>query len=115
MIESWFEQDLMRMVPVRSIGGHLFTSDSKSNLIGVKVKKNGEPLTLAGTITAKIIRADGYTVTASGSKSGNTAYIILPADAYAVAGPISIVLKNVDNGVTTTLLAIESTVYRAGT
>lgn len=113
MIESWFEQDLMQMVPVRNIGGHLFTADSQGNLIGVKVKKNGEAVTLAGTITAKIIRADGYTVTATGTKSGNTAYIILPSDAYAVPGPISIVLKNVDSGVTTTLLAVQSTVYRA--
>ena len=115
MIESWFDQDLTQLVQARSIGGHLFTADSQGNLIGVRVKKNGKDVTLAGTVSAKVIRADGYTVTVAGSKSGNTAYVILPTEAYAVAGPISIVLKNVDGNVTTTLLAIESTVFRAGT
>jgi hypothetical protein len=49
-----------------------------------------------------------------GTVSGNAAYIVIPAAAYTVPGPINIILKIVDNTNVTTIAAVVSYVYGAG-
>jgi len=113
-IETWFEQDLMNPVTVRNVGS-IFSQDSLGNLIGVRVKKNGDDFTLSGSVNGYCILADGSTVPVIGTRSGNTASIILPASAYSVTGPIAIAIKLTDGNAITTLAACVGIVTRSRT
>lgn len=120
VIETWLRQDLKGLVTVRSLQGQVFSLDNGGNLIGVKVTKDGQPVTLTGTVTGYCILSDGQTVTVTGSgKSGiqneNEAYIVLPQLVYSVPGQISIVIKLTSGSVTTTLAACTGYVYRSRT
>ena len=115
VIESWFDQDLTKAVKVQYLDGNVFSADNQGNKVGVRVFQNGEAASLSGTISANIIRADGATVTQSGSFSGNEASVILPQSAYAVPGVISIIIKNTVSSVITTLCAVVATVYESTT
>lgn len=115
MIESWFQQDLKKPVQVRTIGGNVFSADNQGNLIGVAVTDNGAAAALSGTVYANMIRADGQTVTQTGTLSGNRCSVVLPAAAYAVPGTLMIALKLTNGTEITTLLAVAATVYRTST
>lgn len=120
VIETWLRQDLKGLVTVRSLQGQVFSLDNGGNLIGVKVTKDGTPVTLTGTVTGYCILSDGQTVTVTGSGSsgiqnGNEAYIVLPQLVYSVPGQISIVIKLTSGSVTTTLAACTGYVYRSRT
>lgn len=115
MIETWYNQDLQVPVTVQYLDGNVFSQDNLGNLIGVNVFDGGAPASISGTVSANIIRADGVTVPVTGSLSGNTCYIILPSAAYAVPGPISIIIKLTGNGSTTTICAIVANVYQSST
>ena len=113
--ESWFKQDLKKPIKVQMLNGNLFSQDNQGNLIGVEVFDNGEPASLAGTVSANIIRGDGGTVAATGTLDGNKCSVVLPAAAYAIPGLATIVIKLTSSGVVTTLLALVVTIYRAST
>ena len=113
--ESWFKQDLKKPIKVQMLNGNLFSQDNQGNLIGVEVFDNGEPASLAGTVSANIIRADGGTVAATGTLSENKCSVVLPAAAYAIPGFATIVIKLTYSGVVTTLLALAVTIYRSST
>ena len=114
-IETWFNQDLKQAVRVHYIDGNVFSADNNGNIIGVNVFDDGEPATLGGTVSASIIRADGATVAATGTLSGNQVSVSLPQSAYAVPGVISIVLKLTSGTDITTLLAVVGNVYQSTT
>lgn len=109
-IETWLDCDLQKLVKVKRISGSLFRQDAQANKIGVRVYNGGEEYSLSGTATGYIIKPDGTMVSVSGTISGNTAYIILPATAYTVAGRVFITIKNTVGSVTTTLAALETTI-----
>ena len=111
VIETWLRQDLVSLVSVQNLSGHIFTQDNQGNRIGVEVTKNGVPVELSGTCTGYVIRSDGKTVVMYGEISGNKASILLPAACYAVVGNVNIVLKVGE----TTLLACTGYVYRTTT
>lgn len=120
VIETWLRQDLNRMVRVQSLQGQVFSLDDGGNLIGVRVTKDGEPVSLAGTVTGYCILSDGQTVNVTGSgnagiQNGNEAYIVLPQLAYSVPGQLSIVIKITQNSTITTLAACTGYVYRSRT
>ena len=98
MIETWYNQDLQQPVKVHYLDGVVFTQDSLGNLVGVHVFDDGEPATITGNVSGTAIRADGATVAISGTLSGSDCYIVLPASAYAIPGPISIVIKLTGSG-----------------
>ena len=114
MIESWFDCDLEKAVNVKSLNGLVFSEDNKGNLIGVNVLRNGQPQSISGSVTGICILADGASVSVAGTISGNKAYIVLPETAYTVPGRIIIIIKLLDGGSTTTLAAINSTVFGTG-
>ena len=118
--ETWLKTDLMQPNQVVPLHGRLFSQDAMSNLIGVHVFSDGEPVeSLNGTVTGWVIRADGATVAIDGETSGNDAYIILPQAAYAVVGNITIAIRLVDTSgedtVETTLGVCTGYVYRTTT
>lgn len=117
MIETWFDQDLLAPVPVHVLSGVVFDQDSLGNLIGVRITKDGEPVTLTGSVNGYCILSDGSTIPVDGSRdnSGNSAWIVLPQSAYLVLGTISIVIKLTDGNTITTLCACVGTVRQSKT
>lgn len=111
VIETWLKCDLKSMVHVRRLEGNIFSQDNLGNLIGVKIYENGEPAEVEGGVTGYVIRNDGETVLVTGELEENRASIILPASAYAIVGPVSIVIKVG----TTTVGACTGYVYRSST
>ena len=114
-IDTWYEQDITKPVVVRYLDGNVFSQDSSANRIGVNLYENGEPYSITGTISANIIRSDGVTVPATGSFASNHAWVNLPQAAYAVPGVISIIIKETNDGVITTLCAVVANVYQSST
>lgn len=114
-IETWFNQDLKQAVKVQYLDGNVFSADNAGNVVGVNVFDDGEPATLGGSVSGSIIRADGVTVAAVGTLSGNQASIVLPQAAYVVPGVISIVIKLTSGTDITTLCAVVSNVYMSAT
>ena len=111
-IEKWLKSDLRKLVEVNHSAGNLFYQDSGANLIGVEVTENGSEVTLSGSVTGSIITESGETLTVHGNKQGNKAWIVLPSDAYAEQGQISIFIKLNDGNVVTTIVALEGKVYK---
>lgn len=114
-IETWYRQDLTQPVQVHHLPGNVFSQDNQGNIVGVEVFDGGVPATLSGTVSATIVRSDGGTVAASGTLSGNKMSVSLPAEAYAIPGVISIVLKLTNGSVVTSLLAVVAVVYPSST
>ena len=115
MVETWYAQDLNQPVQVHYLHGNVFSQDSLGNLVGVHVFDNNLPASLSGTVSGNVIRSDGGTVAVAGTLSENDCYIILPAAAYAVPGPISIIIKLTGGGSVTTLCAVVAYVYESST
>ena len=113
--ELWFDTDLSQPQKVHAVQGNVFSQDRLANKIGVRVKNNGTDVNLSGTVTGYIIRADDTTVTVSGTRSGNTAYVILPEAAYAVVGQIQVSIQLTDGNAKTTLCACTGYVHRSMT
>ena len=114
MFELWFDCDLSQPQIVHEVRGNVFSQDSQANQIGVRVKNNGANYTLSGTVKGYIILADGTLLVINGTRSGNTAYIILPAEAYAVVGQIGISIQSVNGDTKTTLCACTGYVHKGG-
>lgn len=113
--ETWLDTDLTVLPHVVALPDDTFTADAQANKVGVRVTKAGQPVTVSGTIRGYVIKPDGTTIAVTGSKSGNTAWIILPAAAYTAPGRIMVIIKSVDGDRTTTLGACEGTMHRAMT
>ena len=107
--------DIQGPVRVRYLDGNLFSMDKAANIINVDVLDNGVPVQVGGSVTAEVIRADGGTVTVSGTVSGNRASVTLPQACYAVVGAISVVIKVTEGTTITTIAAFVANVYRSST
>lgn len=114
-IETWFEQDLMKPVQVRNLG-NVFNQDKNGNLIGVKLKKDGEDYEIPySSVNGYCVLADGSTVPVLGGYTGNKAYVILPQSAYGIIGPIAISIKLNHDDAITTICACTGMVTRSRT
>ena len=108
--------DLRKPIQVEAIHGVVFTADVLANKFTAEVTSNGDPVNLANaTVNGYAIRDDGETVLVTGSASGNTACITLPASAYVVSGPLDIVMKITADGVTMAVGAWRGYVQRSTT
>lgn len=114
-IENWFSQDIKKAVKVQYIDGNVFSMDNRGNLVGVALFDGETAVDVSGTISANIIRSDGTTVAATGSSSGNRAWVQLPQNAYEIPGVISIIIKATEGTQVTTLCAVVSNVYQSTT
>lgn len=107
--------DLQKAVEVQNLcKGNLFTQDAYANKINVSVYDGGEPATLSGTVSAKVILPNGDTVTVTGGTiSGNVVSITLSSNVYTLPGSISVFIKVTSSGVVTTIAAFTANVYRS--
>ena len=114
VIESWFRQDLQKLVQVHYLDGSLFSNNGNGNRIGVELTNGGEDYTVTGTVSGYAVLADGSTVPCTGAKSGNKASILVPPAAY-LPGNIFITIFLTEGTTVTTLAAVSSTVIQART
>lgn len=94
--EHWVDVDLKAEVPIIPLRNGFFTQDNLGARLGTKVFDNHQPHTLTGSVPVYCKLADGTTLTTAGTRSGTTAYIDLPSEAYAVVGPITVTIANKD-------------------
>ena len=75
--------------------GKMFTQDNKANRIDVEVYDHNLPVPIEGTIVGIVKRNDGNAIAFVGGIDNGKPYVELPEAAYAVEGPISILIRNV--------------------
>ena len=75
-------------------GGVMFTTEADAHQFVVRCALVGQELTLAGTISAKLVRADGNTVELVGSISDGAAVVTLTQDCYNVQGRFQLAVFN---------------------
>lgn len=81
-------------IKVDSLNGVMFTTEAEAHQFIVRCEQEGQELTLAGTITAKFVRADGNTVELIGSISDGAAVVTLAQDCYNVQGRFQLAIFN---------------------
>lgn len=97
---------------MKKLTGKTFSQDEDANKIGVTVTKDGAPVTLTGDVVGYVILPDGTMVNdIEGDSDENTAWIVLPEEAYAQRGQITIIIKLVNGTDVMTLGAVEACVY----
>lgn len=102
--------DLHNRPKVFYLGSMLYEGDALADTIEITVLDGGETASISGSVSGKVVRADGGTVAATGSLSGNVATLALPAAAYAVTGNIKITVTLVADDVTTTLAGLVASI-----
>jgi len=95
--EQWVNIDLQAGPRTVTVPNGFFTQDNMANKLGVRVFDGSQPHMLTGTIGYYAKLADGTTLEGSGAMpEGNEGYIILPSEAFAVIGMLSVALFNKD-------------------
>lgn len=113
--DYWLETDLAKPNKVRAAQGVVFSQDAMANRIGVRVRDDGQPASLSGTVQGYVLRADDATVLIQGSLSGSEAWIDLPESAYAVPGPIQVAIRLTSGSEKTVIGACTGYVLRTST
>lgn len=110
MYEKWFSQDLRENVSVRHCESVVFEGDSNTYKVGVAITDGGADVTLTGTVSCKVIRPDGATVTFAGDKEGGRLWAVLNKSSLSYAGQIAVVLQltNTVNEVTETITLLKA-------
>ena len=93
----------------------LAAGDVSANRFGIKAKRNGADESLSGSCTGYFVKPDGQTVTISGTVSGNTAYVELPASCYSVEGHFTLSIKLTSSGFANTVRIIQGTIVKVST
>ena len=109
--ETWIDTDLQKPVTPTHLHGVFFQGDAAANLLGVNVYSGGEPFALGGTCKVYIYKANGSEWHLDGTITDNKATVTLPANAYTVAGPVNIVIRQELSNIKTTLAMFRGYVY----
>lgn len=109
MTEYWMENRTDRLPQVRILG-NAFLQDDRSNKVGVRLIGSDIP---DGTVKGYIIRPDEQMCYATGQKSVNEAWILLPDEAYDKIGKIYVTIRIENGDDKMTLGAFEGNVYRS--
>ena len=101
----------------RSFANHMIGGgDEQGDLYGMRILENGQPVSLSGgTCTGWFINSDGITLVINGAVNGDTAYVVLPAAAYAKEGQFSLAIKISGTGYAGTMRIVDGTVVKTTT
>lgn len=100
-------------IKLDSLCGFTFTTESEAHQFVVRCDQNGQELTLAGTISAKFVRADGNTVELVGTIEDGKAVVTLAQDCYNVYGRFQLAIFNTVGNTKLCIYACIGTVQRA--
>ena len=104
ILTTVYNVDISRPLLPTPLQQMLITKDKGANRIAVNLYNGQTPFAPGGSCVGFAVRRDGLTVPIeNGVVSGSQMYIDLPADAYALEGPINIGIKNVSGGTETTV------------
>lgn len=107
-VNTFLDQPLARY----SLGTKMFTQDNKANRIEVTLYKGNEKVDAVGTITGLVSRNDGKAIAFHGGIENGAAYIELPEAAYAVDGPISIMIRETVDDIKTVIAVCDGYVTK---
>lgn len=102
-LQARYKVDISQPVQPTPLMQMLICQDSQANRFIVDVYDGDDPVALTGSCVGYAVRADGATVPMTGTVSGGSLAVVLPEEAYAVEGPVNIVIKNVAGDVRTTV------------
>ena len=113
MFETWIETEMTKLPTVMRLMGRAFQADDGGNKVGVIVTRNGEPEEFRmGGIYGSVMLPDGTMINnIQGNWNENRAWIVLPAEAYAQQGMITVTIKEIVRGASTTYGVLEAYVY----
>lgn len=89
------------------------SGDSAANRFGVRVFRDGEPVSLSGVTCEGFFRngnGENIALTSYGTVSGNTAYVTLPQACYNYEGQFALAIKLIGGGVTGTMRIVDGVV-----
>lgn len=101
-------------VTVENMTGNAFSGESGAHVFRISGKNaDGSAALLSGSVLAKVLRADNWTVDVAGTVTDGVASVTLPRDCYNVPGRLSIVIFLSDGTNTITIYAAVANVYRS--
>lgn len=112
--EKWYPIDLLRPpTHAYDLGMILYTGDGDSVIVGAVVTRDGDPVTLAGTVQGYVILPDGSTPPAfSGTIDGNRVSVTLPETAMVLSGRITLAIRVINGEEKTVVLGATAMVRR---
>ena len=112
---NMFDVDLKKRTSPMPLSQMVCEGNASANRIGAYVYDDGEAVTLGGTCTGLVMRADGTTVPLTGTISENSAYVVLDQSSCSIDGPIQVAVNWVSGSDVTTLLVAYGTVVNTTT
>lgn len=112
--EKWYPIDLLKPpTHAYDLGMILYTGDGDSVIVGAVVTRDGDPVTLAGTVQGYVILPDGSTPPAvSGTIDGNRVSVTLPETAMVLSGRITLAIRVINGDERTVVLGATAMVRR---
>lgn len=107
---TWTQGSTVEVEPLR---GTAFTEEDGAHQFRIAGEDSDRaPVTLAGTVLGKMIRADNVTIDISGSIVGGQAVLTLVDDCYHVPGRFSLVIYLSDGTTTVAIYACVGNIFR---
>ena len=115
--ERWFDLDLDKGRALNvDLGPVLFTEDSNSLKLGIRLFENGEAVEVTETVSGKAIIPDGSTIMPLDAGSTiNEAWIIIPQTALELPGKIEMFLRISNASAGAVALYATATIHRSET
>lgn len=108
--------DLARGVQMTHLRDIHASEDALAHTIRVTVTRSGTGVDLSGAdISATFVRADGVTVSITGTAEGSAAVVTLTAGCYAVPGRFVMAIKATEGEATTTLFVADGAITQTAT
>ena len=113
LFSSFYDVNIKERIHPKHLFFPMLHGDALANRIGVRLFDGEKPFIPAGDRVVFIYRSDGQEIRINCETNGNEMWVDLPADAYAVVGPIDIHFSIV-NGDTKTTVFLCSARIRPG-
>ena len=110
--EDYLDIDLITGTTARTfMNKAIGEGDANGNRYGVRLFKDKTPEVITGkTCVGYFIRPDGITLIINGAVNENTAYVELPAAAYAIPGSFTLTIKIASSDFVETVRIVDGTI-----
>lgn len=90
-----YKVDILKPVHPTPMEPMLVCQDNQANRLAFEIFAGDAPYSPSGSCVGLVKRADGSGVPITGVVSNNLLYIDLPQEAYAIEGPVTVVVRSV--------------------
>lgn len=98
-----YKVDISKPIHPTPLEPMLVCQDNKANRLAFELYSLDIPYSPGGSCVGLVKRADGAAVPITGVVSNNLLYIDLPQEAYAIEGPVTVVVRSVTAAAKTTI------------